>query len=150
MALVASLAINPENIWSIFLTDKINKSGQYALWFYLDGQEKQIIVDDNVPVNILTKSPAFASPHNSKIWVCLLEKAWAKINGCYANIEGGRAREVSFFLNDHPIKIFKHEEVTWDEFWIELTRASWNKDSITVSNKKDMKGLNAPHIFSVM
>jgi calpain-15 len=33
--------------------------------------------------------PIFCQPRNNEIWVLILEKAWAKANGSYANINSG-------------------------------------------------------------
>jgi hypothetical protein len=38
-----------------------------------------------VPVNEIGQ-PIFAEPNSGEIWICLAEKAWAKINGSYANV----------------------------------------------------------------
>jgi calpain-15 len=48
-----------------------------------------VIVDDYFPVN-QRGEPIFAKPSgNREIWVMILEKCWAKLNGSYADIEGG-------------------------------------------------------------
>lgn len=43
------------------------------------------MIDDSVPVD-KNGDPIFCRPHYNEIWVPLLEKAWAKANGSYANI----------------------------------------------------------------
>ena len=37
--------------------------------------------------------PLFNHSHEGELWVILLEKAWAKVNGGYYNIEGGLMTE---------------------------------------------------------
>lgn len=49
---------------------------------------QEILVDDYVPVNKSNK-PLFCQPNKNEIWVLLLEKAWAKAHGSYANINSG-------------------------------------------------------------
>jgi hypothetical protein len=46
------------------------------------------VVDDWLPVNEYNQI-AFARSQNDELWVSLLEKAWAKLHGTYARIEGG-------------------------------------------------------------
>jgi hypothetical protein len=46
-----------------------------------------------------------------ELWVALLEKAWAKINTSYDNIDGGFAFESLHDLTGAPVKIFSIEKV---------------------------------------
>jgi len=48
-----------------------------------------ISVDDYIPCAKDTASPKFSTPKDTEIWVMLLEKAFAKFCGGYANLEGG-------------------------------------------------------------
>jgi len=51
MAAVSSLAVKPGFIDNLFLIREVNEVGLYALRFYLNGEEKIVVVDDNLPVN---------------------------------------------------------------------------------------------------
>lgn len=53
----------------------------------ISGVVQEIVVDDNVPVNSAGE-PIFCQPNKNEFWVPILEKAWAKANGSYANIVG--------------------------------------------------------------
>ena len=55
--------------------------------FYLNGIETPVIVDDHFPVRY--GKPAFASTRDGELWVMLLEKAWAKLQGSFARTIGG-------------------------------------------------------------
>ena len=57
--------------------------GVYEVNFTIDGEKTSVVIDDMIATD--EYFPAFAS---GKLWVVLLEKAWAKIHGCYNNIEG--------------------------------------------------------------
>ena len=59
---------------------------------------KLVIVDDYFPVDNNTKMLTYAKANKNQIWVALLEKAWAKINGGYINIISGRVFEVLEFM----------------------------------------------------
>ena len=53
------------------------------------GTLKEVVVDDYVPVSD-SGEPLFAKPADGRdIWVMILEKCWAKLNGSYGNIVGG-------------------------------------------------------------
>ena len=65
------------------------------LWDGLQHKFVRISVDDRFPCSPLSGKgarggkPLFTNPNGGEIWVCLLEKAFAKLSGSYANIEGG-------------------------------------------------------------
>jgi calpain-15 len=47
-------------------------------------------VDDYFPCRSINSSvPIFSKAHGDELWVLLMEKAYAKIYGSYATIEGG-------------------------------------------------------------
>ncbi|XP_021553382.1 LOW QUALITY PROTEIN: calpain-13 [Neomonachus schauinslandi] len=57
--------------------------------FWQCGQWVEVVVDDHLPV--LDKEYLFVHPHNNnqEFWPCLLEKAYAKFHGSYANLHYG-------------------------------------------------------------
>ena len=55
-------------------------------------------MDDYLPVKKGTSELVFAKSKKNEIWISLLEKAWAKVNGGYANIIGGTPMEALEFL----------------------------------------------------
>ena len=77
-----------------FLTKEINSAGCYAIQFIIDGEPREIVVDDYFPF-MRTKGGkeifAFAKPKagEAEIWVQLIEKAWAKLCGSYEASEMG-------------------------------------------------------------
>ena len=95
---VANLCKFPELILNIFKTKTINEEGYFEIIFHIDGVKQIVIIDDYLPIYKKTKKPCFAQPHQNKIWAMLLEKAWAKINGGYANIIKGLPCEAFEFL----------------------------------------------------
>ncbi|XP_052833668.1 calpain-2 catalytic subunit isoform X1 [Octopus bimaculoides] len=62
---------------------------RFNFWWY--GEWKEVVVDDRLPVNRITHEILYA--HNNsepdEFWVCLLEKAYAKLAGCYETLIGG-------------------------------------------------------------
>ena len=57
----------------------------------------------------------FAKSNNKKIWVILLEKAWAKVNGGYVNIISGRAEDALEFLTGRGSLIYNFDRKEGDE-----------------------------------
>jgi len=58
--------------------------------------------------------------------MCLLEKAWAKLHGCYSLIESGRAENVFNHLTNAATQIIGHrnDKLVREEFWYSLINAS--------------------------
>ena len=90
---VANLCKFPGLIKSLFKTKEMNRDGYYEIFFRIDGKKQIVIIDDYFPVYKKNKWPCFAQPHGKELWVMLLEKAWAKVNGGYVNIIGGMSSQ---------------------------------------------------------
>ena len=74
----------------------MNQDGYYEIILIIDGKPNIVIVDDFIPVRMSNSNKpycCFAKPNENELWVLLLEKAWAKINGGYLNIITGYTRE---------------------------------------------------------
>jgi hypothetical protein len=108
IAALCSLTTKPGLIESLFITREINEAGIYAMRFYVNGKPKTVVVDDYIPV-VNDGSPAFSrSKVPGEIWMCLLEKGWAKLHGSYSAIESGQAELVFQHLTNMPTQLFLH------------------------------------------
>jgi hypothetical protein len=84
MAAVGCLASQPGLLEETFITKKVNDAGIYAFRFYLNGREKIVVVDDYLPCLQKHDEPFFShSKVRGEFWMCLLEKAWAKLHGSF-------------------------------------------------------------------
>lgn len=80
---------------------QFNQYGLYYVRLFDNGVMKEVVVDDFIPCIELEPGylePAFAQPRiignvSVDIWVHLVIKAWAKLNGCYYNILHGKVDE---------------------------------------------------------
>jgi len=53
-----------------------------------------VIIDDRIPVDKVTNKPVFGHCLDPKeMWVGLIEKAYAKLHGCYENLISGYVDE---------------------------------------------------------
>lgn len=77
------MAKNPTNILERFNTKLANRAGIYLISFFMNGIVTPVVVDDYVPVR--RGKPCFAKTRDGELWLLLLEKAWAKINGSYGS-----------------------------------------------------------------
>jgi hypothetical protein len=100
----------------LFYKKKINKAGIYLIFFYINGYKQGVIVDDYLPAKkdgIL----AFSASKKPEIWVSLVEKAWAKLLGCYKRADGGSASDAANHLTGCPTYLFNHKENSSEELW---------------------------------
>lgn len=107
------MAENPENIQERFETKTVNKVGIYLMTFYVNGVLTPVIVDDYLPTKF--GRLCFANSVDNEIWVCLLEKAWAKLYGTYARTEGGDPAFAATHLEGAPAETTWHENVSTPE-----------------------------------
>jgi calpain-15 len=82
-----------------------NKWGVYAARICWKGVWKEVVIDDFFPVD--DKLPIFSHSACDETWVLIMEKAWAKLHGNYAKIDGGFAREPLHDLTGAPSKTYK-------------------------------------------
>lgn len=107
--------------------------GLYVLRFFKNFQWIYVIVDQRIPVDKKTRVPIFGRCRNlHELWVPLIEKAYAKIHGCYENLISGYVDEgiqeltgmqpEKIFIRDDKTGVFPHKMISLnyggaDEFW---------------------------------
>ena len=88
--------------------------GLYVLRFFKNFQWIYVIIDDRIPLNIKTNEPVFGScadPH--EMWVALIEKAYAKLHGCYGNLQSGYIDEgIQELTGFQPEKVVLRNETS--------------------------------------
>lgn len=156
LAAMSSMAETPQLILQLFRSLSVSSAGIYEVILRIDGEWQVVLVDDFIPVKKGTRTPIFANPVNPEIWVLILEKAWAKVNGGYSNIEGGLPTEVFDFFTNFPSKGFDHKDITNKEaFWSTLFVSSNNNDIVTCGTSggddtKNVDGIVSGHAFSLL
>ena len=109
---VANLSKYPGLIKKLFKTEDTNRDGFYEIVLFIDGRPQIVIVDDYLPIDKTTKRACYAQSKGNEIWVMLLEKAWAKVNGGYANIISGLPCEALEFLTGFGSLAYDTEKLT--------------------------------------
>ena len=80
-------------------------AGCYAVEVFVRGIKTPLVLDDYFPCDPMSGKPLFARPQGNELWVLLLEKAWAKINGSYGNIDAGICSSSGIFDGEDVIKL---------------------------------------------
>lgn len=106
MAVLSAMAVNPERVKERFYTKEENKAGIYLMSFIVNGKETPVYVDNYFPYGC--NGPISNTFNGKNLWVRLLEKGWAKLNGTYARLIGGTSRIVSEYLLGAAYRSFYH------------------------------------------
>ena len=122
LACLSSMAERPEQVMARFVNPEINDAGIYLLSLYVNGVKTPVVVDDWIPCK--NDRPCFARSNDGELWVCLLEKAWAKLYGTYVRMEGGDPAFAATHLNGAPAQTHWHEQIEDEEaFYAKLKYA---------------------------
>ena len=73
---------------------KFRSIGLFVIRIFKNFKWIYVIIDERIPVDIKSKQPVFGKcrdPH--EMWVALIEKAYAKMHGCYENLISGYVDE---------------------------------------------------------
>ena len=100
---VAALCKYPELIKKLFLFKEKSIEHAYGVYLRVNGIWKLIILDDFLPYYFDTEGQyrfVFSSSFKKEIWICLLEKAWAKLNGNYIRSIESSPSEIFDVLTD--------------------------------------------------
>ena len=97
LSALGSLCKFPQLIENLFYFKEKTKEHIYGIYLYINGIKKLVLIDDYFPY-IEDKSKKFAMSYSreNEIWVSLVEKAWAKVNGNYIRIASGGFSNESF------------------------------------------------------
>ena len=155
---LSAIAEFPILIFQLFRTQEVNENGFYEKVLFIDGEWQIVFMDDYLPIKSGTEFLAFAGKNKTvdkknELWVLLLEKAWAKLNGGYSNIRGGHPDEVFLTFTGSATEWVNHVALKNDEIWnIVKTADDSNKIMATCSNTEqvDNNGIVGNHAYSII
>eukprot|EP00826_Nyctotherus_ovalis_P043558 TRINITY_DN45_c0_g1_i4.p1 TRINITY_DN45_c0_g1~~TRINITY_DN45_c0_g1_i4.p1 ORF type:complete len:779 (+),score=212.20 TRINITY_DN45_c0_g1_i4:210-2546(+) len=149
LAAVAALAEFPGRVQQLFLQQERNNAGCYVVRLFICGQYVNIHVDDYFPIDPY-KRPAFAGSKGQELWVMLIEKAWAKLHGAFAVIEGGDSRESFAAITGAPVEYYKHKDLSNEELWKLISTADEANCVMCTGASDDVKGIVGAHAYTLV
>ena len=147
-----------KNLIKLVKRDKIKNI--YSVKLNINGIWKYVLVDNYFPFILNNNgklSFCFGSSFKRELWVSLFEKAWAKINGCYARISsGGYCGEAFDALTDAYTELIHIQGYAdkKDILWNELIIAKNNNYVMCAGSKRfglfENAGLVSSHAYTLM
>jgi len=114
------------------------------------GNKTLITIDDRLPVSD-SLTPVNARPSNQGAWwLVLLEKAFAKLNLNYANLDGGMSYEAMRALTGQPVVHYITSTQTEPEIWQTISLTKGQHFVMTASCLKDQSGLLGGHAYTLL
>ena len=138
---ISALCDYPGLIKNIFINREYNPDGYYTLILFIDGEFQSIYLDDYFPCLKGTNIPYFTKVNDFSIWPLLLEKAWAKITGCYQNALSGWPNDIFRAFTGFACEELNHNEENPERIWRIIKTAKEN-NGIICSSTKNEENLN--------
>ena len=92
------LACYPNFIKRLFVSDKFASKGLYTLKFYKSGRWRYVHIDDRMPCRQSGTINYCRNGNPNELFAMLIEKAYAKLHGCYEAIAVGLIEKVLYDL----------------------------------------------------
>jgi hypothetical protein len=145
-----------QRIKDLIVTESINSKGVYAVKFLIQGEYRIITVDDYIPCNS-SNNPTFSYSKHGEVWLHLIEKAWAKLNGsCYMKTWLGTPHEALTLMSEAPcIYEFSQRYIKRGQEFVlwEKIKSSLFKSHILCADTDDVPsetGLVSFHAYSII
>ena len=161
---IGSLCSFPLFFNKLFYIKEKSEDHIYGIYLFLNGKWKLVLLDDYFPYKILYNDDGidiclcFGSSSHEELWVSLIEKAWAKVNGCYARIGCRGIMSEAFdvlteaYTEEIDIRIYKKDNRE-EELW-KLLVYNYTKNYVLAAGTDffidDNIGLVPGHAYTLM
>lgn len=112
-------------MFNLFGTRKRNSAGLYVINLYDLGVPTAVVIDDYIPYTPIASNTSYVSVNQGEkeLWAILVEKAFAKLHGNYASIEGGYPGNSAYVFLGIDSEDITLSQITVDQLWDKLVLA---------------------------
>ncbi|MGL4948626.1 MAG: C2 family cysteine protease, partial [Mycoplasma sp.] len=144
LSAIGALCKFPKWIQKLFYIKEKSEEHCYGVYLRINGIWELVWVDDYVPyTGRYSKRFAFSSANGNELWMVLLEKAWAKINGSFARVGcGGLPHEVFDVVTEAYSQKFDISPKFKDEIWVNLMKGQEKGFIMTAGTSGDTANLD--------
>lgn len=139
---------------TLFLIKEKNEKGIYQVKLIKEGIVKIVTIDDYFPCHSNSKFWAFSTTLNKEIWLQVLEKAWAKLNGSYVSILPGTALDALRTLSEAPCELVENNTYKREDLWNLLKTSVKNKFVVVCQpyqeDMLDLQGLVSHFVYYIL
>eukprot|EP00931_Biecheleriopsis_adriatica_P091695 TRINITY_DN65580_c0_g1_i1.p1 TRINITY_DN65580_c0_g1~~TRINITY_DN65580_c0_g1_i1.p1 ORF type:complete len:764 (+),score=128.62 TRINITY_DN65580_c0_g1_i1:26-2293(+) len=97
------------------------EAGVYGVRFFKDGEWMYEVLDDFLPITPPGHPPACSTNQASEDWPALIEKAYAKVHGCYEAVAAGCEEDaMEDVLGSGVVRLDVKDFSIWAELWQNL------------------------------
>jgi len=161
---LAVLAERDDLVRKAIVTREFCEQGLYQLRLCIDGNWTTILVDDTLPCDQYGRL-VYSKAKRKQLWVPLMEKAAAKIYGCYEALVAGRPIDGMRILTGAPCETINlqprpNEELDRNLIWARLLSSRTAGFLMGIScggfdvnvekNEYELMGLRPNHSYSIM
>ena len=159
---ISTMAEYPESVKRLFLTKEHNEIGQYVLRLWCEFYQEWVYVkvDSFVPIDLNGgracegKPCVYVNPTDDSVWMCILEKAVAKIQGNYMQLNGGLVSEgwkIMCGASDADIENWQISEKGWGKvkmpFDVQNLDVEWDETTKSYKDPNHAYGPLTPEEF---
>lgn len=152
---ISALAEFPDRVERLILNSSSNEKGCYAVALNINGDWKEVFLDDLFPTH--RRKIIFCHSSSAELWAMLLEKAYAKVYNGYWNIgTGGFAEDALKDLTGAPTEFDTiSEETDLDALWKRLEYCDQMRYIIVCGSKgsgeaKTDMGIIQGHAYTII
>ena len=143
LSAISALCKFPNLVRKLFYFKERSEENCYGVYYKINGTWELVLIDDYFPCyGTRAKNLSFTSTNDNELWVILLEKAWAKLNGNYAKAIGGEPHEVFDVISNAYSDKMKITNNNSEEIWKRLQSAQAKNYLMTAGTSSDTYNLN--------